>query len=117
MPSQTVGHALQDPNIRAERFVERRQERQGQRQQLRGWQHDEARGELESQMAGLTKSLERDPQERNQQDWWLVGVGALPFSAAPRAASIVMGDTPWRAGRALIESVSPKDWKTLETGG
>jgi hypothetical protein len=76
MPSQTVGHALQDPNIRAERFVERWQERQGQRQQLRGWQHDEARGELESQMAGLTKSLERDLQERNQQDWWLVGVGA-----------------------------------------
>ena len=54
--------ALQDPNIRAERFVERWQELQGQRQQLRGWQHDEARGKVESQMASLTKSLERDPQ-------------------------------------------------------
>lgn len=54
--------ALQDPNIRAERFVNRWQELDGQRQKLRGWQHDEARGKVESQMNGLTKSLERDPQ-------------------------------------------------------
>lgn len=54
--------ALQDPNIRAERFVERWQELQGQRKQLRGWQHDDARGKVESQMNGMTKSLERDPQ-------------------------------------------------------
>jgi hypothetical protein len=54
--------ALQDPTIRAERFVERWQELQGQRRELRGWQHDEARGKVESQMNGLTKSLERDPQ-------------------------------------------------------
>lgn len=54
--------ALQDPNIRAERFVERWQELQGQRRELRGWQHDEARGKVESQMSGLAKSLERDPQ-------------------------------------------------------
>ncbi len=54
--------ALSDPNVRAERFVNRWQELQGQRQQLRGWQHDEARGKVESQMRGLAKSLERDPQ-------------------------------------------------------
>jgi hypothetical protein len=54
--------ALQDPNVRAERFVERWQELQGQRRELRGWQHDEARGKVESQMNGMTKSLERDPQ-------------------------------------------------------
>ena len=54
--------ALQDPNVRAERFVNRWQELQGQRQELRGWQHDEARGKIESQMSGLAKSLERDPQ-------------------------------------------------------
>lgn len=54
--------ALQDPNIRAERFVERWQELQGQRRQLRGWQHDDARAKVESQMSGLAKSLERDPQ-------------------------------------------------------
>ena len=54
--------ALQDPNVRAERFVNRWQELQGQRRELRGWQHDEARGKVESQMNGLTKSLERDPQ-------------------------------------------------------
>lgn len=54
--------ALQDPNVRAERFVNRWQELQGQHKQLRGWQHDEARGKVEGQMNGLTKSLERDPQ-------------------------------------------------------
>lgn len=54
--------ALQDPNVRAERFVNRWQELQGQRQELRGWQHGEARGKVESQMSGLAKSLERDPQ-------------------------------------------------------
>ena len=54
--------ALQDPNVRAERFVNRWQELQGQRRELRGWQHDEARGKVENQMSGLAKSLERDPQ-------------------------------------------------------
>ena len=54
--------ALADPNVRAERFVNRWQELQGQRRELRGWQNDEARGKVESQMSGLAKSLERDPQ-------------------------------------------------------
>ncbi len=51
-----------DPNVRADRFVERWQELQGQREQLRGWQHDEARGKVEGQMRGMTKGLERDLQ-------------------------------------------------------
>ena len=42
--------------------MNRWQELQGQRRELRGWQHDEARGKVESQMSGLAKSLERDPQ-------------------------------------------------------
>lgn len=54
--------ALADPNVRAERFVNHWQELQGQRRELRGWQNDEARGKVESQMNGLAKSLERDPQ-------------------------------------------------------
>jgi Ti-type conjugative transfer relaxase TraA len=54
--------ALADPNVRAERFVNRWQELQGQRQELRGWQHDEARGKVEGQMRGMAQSLERDPQ-------------------------------------------------------
>ena len=54
--------ALADPNVRAERFVQRWQELQGERQELRGWQHDEARGKVEGQMRGMTKNLERDPQ-------------------------------------------------------
>jgi Ti-type conjugative transfer relaxase TraA len=51
-----------DPNVRADRFVERWQELSRQRQGLHGWQHDEARGKVEGQMQGLAKSLERDPQ-------------------------------------------------------
>lgn len=54
--------ALADPNVRAERFVNRWQELQGERQQLSGWSQDEARGKVEGQMRGMTKSLERDPQ-------------------------------------------------------
>jgi hypothetical protein len=54
--------ALQDPNVRAERFVERWQDLKAQRHELRGWQHDQARGKVEGQMQGLAKSLERDPQ-------------------------------------------------------
>jgi len=66
-----------DPNVRADRFVERWQELEGQRQQLRGWQHDAARGKVEGQMQGLAKSLERDPQVesllRNRQQE--IGIG------------------------------------------
>ncbi|WP_247998059.1 Ti-type conjugative transfer relaxase TraA [Brucella tritici] len=54
--------ALQDPNVRAERFVEKWQDLKAQRRELRGWQHDEARGKVESQMNGMAHSLERDPQ-------------------------------------------------------
>ncbi|TCN34350.1 Ti-type conjugative transfer relaxase TraA [Shinella granuli] len=54
--------AQQDPNIRAERFVERWQDLKAQRHELHGWQHDQARGKVEGQMQGLAKSLERDPQ-------------------------------------------------------
>lgn len=51
-----------DPNVRAERFVQRWQDLDAQRQQLRGWQHDEVRGKVEGQMRGMAKGLERDPQ-------------------------------------------------------
>lgn len=54
--------ALADPNVRADRFVNRWQELQGERQQLSGWSQDEARGKVEGQMRGMTESLERDPQ-------------------------------------------------------
>ncbi|RVG23673.1 Ti-type conjugative transfer relaxase TraA [Sinorhizobium meliloti] len=54
--------ALADPNVRADRFIERWQELQAERRTLTtGW-HVEARAKIDSQMKGLTKSLERDPQ-------------------------------------------------------
>lgn len=65
-------------------------------------------------------------RERNRQDWWLVGVGAaglvlgilltlfvprvLPLSAAPRVASVVMGDSAWRAGMGLMAFGSSDSW-------
>ncbi len=54
--------ALSDPNVRADRFVQRWQDLQAERQVLRGWRHDEALGKVEGQMRGMAKSLERDPQ-------------------------------------------------------
>ena len=54
--------ALADPHVRAERFVDRWQELQEQRRELYGRYDAEARGKVESQMNGMAKSLERDPQ-------------------------------------------------------
>ncbi|NEK39612.1 Ti-type conjugative transfer relaxase TraA [Rhizobium leguminosarum] len=54
--------AQADPNVRAERFVQRWQDLQDERTQLRGWQNDEARGKVEGQMHGMVKGLESDPQ-------------------------------------------------------
>ncbi|NEK54610.1 Ti-type conjugative transfer relaxase TraA [Rhizobium leguminosarum] len=53
--------ALADPDIRAERFIDRWQELQSERQELRGWHHDDARGQVEGQMRDMAQSLERDP--------------------------------------------------------
>ena len=68
-------------------------------------------------------------RERSRQDWWLVAAFAvgllagalvmlflprlLPFSAAPRVASVVMGETPWRAGMSLMAFESPEAWQRV----
>jgi hypothetical protein len=68
-------------------------------------------------------------RERSRQDWWLVAAFAvgllagalvmlflprlLPFSAAPRAASVVMGETPWQAGMRLMAFDSPDSWQRV----
>ncbi|KNH09013.1 hypothetical protein BRCH_03409c [Candidatus Burkholderia brachyanthoides] len=54
--------ALVDPNVRAERFVQRWQDLAEQRQALRGWQHNDARQKVEGQMRGMAESLGRDAQ-------------------------------------------------------
>ncbi|RMC62524.1 Ti-type conjugative transfer relaxase TraA [Sinorhizobium meliloti] len=71
--------ALSDPNVRSDRFIQRWQELEAERRTLTtGW-HIEARAKVESQMKGLTKSLERDPQlasvlrNRSQE----LGIGQL----------------------------------------
>lgn len=68
-------------------------------------------------------------RERNNQNWWLFAVfmlgmaaGALlmlflprvlPFSAAPRVASVVMGERPWQAGMSLMAFGSPESWQRV----
>ncbi|MCF8476326.1 MAG: DUF6118 family protein [Pseudolabrys sp.] len=70
-------------------------------------------------------------RERSRQDWWLLGAFLfgivlgilmtlffprhLPFSAAPRAASIVMGETPWQAGMSLMAFDSLESWQRVAT--
>lgn len=51
-----------DPNVRAERFIQRWGELKAERQELREPQHDEARGKVEGEMRNMSQSLERDPQ-------------------------------------------------------
>lgn len=74
--------------------------------------------ELTSQVKGA--------RERTIQNRYLWGIGAagvvagilatlflpavLPFSAAPRVASLVMADSPWRAGISLMAFESPEGW-------
>ena len=68
-------------------------------------------------------------RERDRQNWWLAvtGLGGLfagivftlflpamlPFSAAPRVASIVMGETPWQAGMSLMAFDSQDSWNRV----
>jgi hypothetical protein len=68
-------------------------------------------------------------RERDRQNLWLVVAFAigllagalvmlflprlLPFSAAPRVASVVMGETPWRAGMSLMAFDSPDSWQRV----
>lgn len=68
-------------------------------------------------------------RDRRRQDWWLVGIGGagialgvlltlftprvLPFSAAPRVASTVMGDNAWNAGMSLMMFASPDSWSRV----
>ena len=71
----------------------------------------------------------KSARERGIQNRFLWGIGAagvvvgilatlfvpavLPFSAAPRVASFVMGETPWRAGMSLMDFASAEDWRRV----
>lgn len=81
--------ALADPAVRAERFVDRWQELQDQRQELHGWQNNEARAKVESQLSGMVQSLERDPQVdsllRNRRQELGLGQEVQPGESIARA--------------------------------
>lgn len=85
-----------------------------------------------SDLERITRNLSAQVEgarERGRQDRWLVGVGgscvvagilltliapaALPFSAAPRVASFVMGDDAWNSGMALMRFASPASWERV----
>lgn len=70
-------------------------------------------------------------RERHVQDRYLWGIGVagvvvgivatlflpavLPFSAAPRVASFVIGKTPWQAGMSLMDFASTADFRRVAT--
>ena len=54
--------SLADPNVRADRLVERWKDLEAQHDRLHGWQDDKARGQVEEQMRQVADAIERDPQ-------------------------------------------------------
>lgn len=50
-----------NPELRADRFVQAWQQLRARRDKLDGWQHEEARGQVENRMRGMARGLERDP--------------------------------------------------------
>lgn len=96
-------------------------------QQLEGKGRDLEREAIN--LAAYTKSA----YDRRSQDlrMWFAGVIGLlagvflilllprflPFSADTHVAAIIMGQDRWSAGRTMIQSVSPSDWRALQTGG
>jgi hypothetical protein len=77
------------------------------------------------ELAGQVKSA-REHRTQNRFLWIVgaagvvVGIGLtlflpamLPFSAAPRVASFIMAESPWRSGMSLMAFASPADWERV----
>jgi Ti-type conjugative transfer relaxase TraA len=52
----------QDPNLQAERLVKVWAGLEAEHRRLKGWEHDEARGKVETRMKAFVADLKRDPQ-------------------------------------------------------
>jgi Ti-type conjugative transfer relaxase TraA len=52
----------QDPNLQAERLVKVWNGLEAEHRRLKGWEHDEARGKVETRMKAFVADLKRDPQ-------------------------------------------------------
>jgi Ti-type conjugative transfer relaxase TraA len=50
-----------DPELRADRFVQAWRRHLAERDRLKGWEHDGARGAVESRMKALAKGIDKDP--------------------------------------------------------
>ena len=51
-----------DPQLRAERLVKMWNGLEAEHRTLKGWEHDEARGQVENRMKAVVRDLKRDPQ-------------------------------------------------------
>ncbi len=96
-------------------------------QQLEGKGRDLEREAIN--LAGYTKSA-YDRRSQDLRMWFAGCMGLLaglflilllprflPFSADTHVAAIIMGQDRWSVGRTMIQSVSPSDWRVLQTGG
>jgi Ti-type conjugative transfer relaxase TraA len=52
----------QDPNLQAERLVKVWSGLEAEHRRMKGWEHDEARGKVETRMKAFVADLKRDPQ-------------------------------------------------------
>ena len=59
---QRESQAVRDPNVRAERFVARWSGLEAEHAKLSGWQHTEARQQVEGRMRGVAEAIGRDGQ-------------------------------------------------------
>ena len=58
---QIEAEVRDDPELRADRFVQTWRRHMAERERLKGWEHDGARGAVEGRMKALAKSIDKDP--------------------------------------------------------
>jgi hypothetical protein len=87
--------ALADPNVRAERFVHRWQELQGEREKL-AWQDHAERERIEGEMSAMSRRVDDDPQMETA------------LRDRPEALGIGEAASEGRVSEALRESLAPR---------
>jgi hypothetical protein len=93
--------ALADPNVRAERFVHRWQELQGEREKL-SWQDHAERERIEGEMSAMSRRVDDDPQ--------------METALRDRREALGIGEaaSEGRVSEALRESLAPR--RTMRFG-
>ena len=76
-----------NPELRADRFVQAWQQLKAERDRLKGWEHEDKRGQVEGRMKMLARSIDKDP--------------ALGAALSRRAGQLGLGPSPalqWNPG-------------------